>query len=347
VTSVGIVIVNYNGGDVIVEALRCLELQTRRPERVVVIDNASEDGSVDVVAESFPWIELVRLERNVGFAAGNNVGIARLVGCEWVALLNPDAFAEPEWLARLVRAAEESPEYACFGSVLVDAAHTTVVDGTGDVYHVGGLAWRRDHGRRLDDVTHATPEVFGPCAAAALYRRDALISVGAFDERWFCYFEDVDLAFRLRLAGYRCAVVAASRARHVGSAITGRESSFTLYHSHRNMVWTWLRDMPLPLQVRSSPHFLATTVLAVAWYGSHGQLRTILRAKRDGFAALPWIVRERRALHASHAVSWQELRAVMARGASAYSSAAGRARRRPESPPVVEPLGDHAAAEPT
>jgi GT2 family glycosyltransferase len=327
VTTVGAVVVNFNGGEMVLAALRHLRRQSRGLDRIVVVDNASADGSPEQISSQHPDVELLRLPANEGFAAANNVGIRALRGCDWIALVNPDAFAERDWLAQLLQAAEAHPSYSFFSSLLLIARSPEIVDGAGDAYHVGGFAWRRDHGLRLASQRYTVREVFGPCAAAALYRADALAAVGGFDERYFCYFEDVDLAFRLRLAGHRCALVPGSRMRHVGSALTGRESAFTLYHSHRNMVWTWLRDTPRPLLWRSLPHFIATTTLSVAWYGSRGQLRTILKAKRDGFAALPRIRGERVVLHAQSQVDWRDLAGVMAHGRAAYLTATGRARR--------------------
>ena len=323
---VGVVVVNFNGGSLVLRALECVHAQTTPAARVIVVDNASSDGSARAIADAHPWVELIETGENTGFARGNNIGIRALEDCEWIALLNPDAFPQPEWLATILETANRNPEFSFFSSLLLDATDSARLDGAGDAYHVSGLAWRREHGRRVADVALDEHEVFGPCAAAALYRRTALVEVGLFDERWFCYFEDVDLAFRLRLAGYRCLLAPASRVLHQGSATTGRESAFTLYHSHRNLLWTWMRDMPAPLAIRSTPHMLLTTVLAVGWYGTRGELRTLLRAKRDGFAAIPWLLRERRALHRDARIDWLDLRALMERGRSGYLTASTRAR---------------------
>lgn len=322
----GVVIVNFNGGSLVLRALECLRAQTLQAARVIVVDNASSDGSGRAIAQAHPWVELIETGENTGFARGNNIGIRALDDCEWVALLNPDAFPQPDWLATMLDATLRNPAFCFFSSLLLDASDPSRLDGAGDAYHVSGLAWRREHGRPVAEFELDEHEVFGPCAAAALYRRDALLEVGLFDERWFCYFEDVDLAFRLRLAGHRCLLVPAARVLHQGSAITGRESAFTLYHSHRNLVWTWARDMPSSLAVRSIPHLLLTTVLAVGWYGARGELRTLLRAKRDGFAGIPRLRRERRALHAEAQVGWRELREQMERGRSGYLTAGTRAR---------------------
>lgn len=323
---IAVVIVAYRSRDDVLEALAHLGRQTFPPARTVVVENAGGDDTAAAIRAGFPEVEVIEAGENLGFAAGNNRAIARCGDCVWIALLNPDAFPEPEWLAELHHAARRSPAFSFFGSRLVDAADPDLVDGTGDAYHVSGFAWRRDHGRRVGEVDEEEREVFAPCAAAAMYRRDAMEAAGGFDERYFCYFEDVDLAFRLRLSGHRCLSVPSSIVRHRGSASTGRESPFTIYYSHRNLVWTWIRDMPGAMALVYAPQFLASTVLAVGWYATRGQLAVILRAKRDGVRELPRLLRSRRNLQRGRVVSTRGLLGQMARGRSGYSTAAGRAR---------------------
>jgi GT2 family glycosyltransferase len=123
------------------------------------------------------------------------------------------------------------------GSKLVKAADLAVLDGVGDAYHISGLVWRMGHGEPVASFSEQVREVFSPCAAAALYRRSVLLEVGGFDEDFFCYVEDVDLGFRLRLAGHKALSVPDAVVYHVGSATTGgQHSDFAVYHGHRNLV---------------------------------------------------------------------------------------------------------------
>jgi GT2 family glycosyltransferase len=325
VERVAVVIVNRNAGALLAETLAHLARQTLAPARTIVVDNASTDGSLNGVDEG---IEVIRLVGNEGFAKANNVAVQRVEDCDWIALLNPDAFPEPTWLEELVRAEREHPEYAFFGSRLVDHGTPTLLDGTGDQYHVSGWAWQRDHGRpRVEVDETVAQEIFGPSAAAALYRRDAFLEVGGFDERYFCYYEDVDLAFRLRLAGHRCLYVPSSAVRHVGAAIAGRESDFAVYHAHRNLVWTYVKNMPGPLVWLYLPHHLAVNVLALVWFSLRGHPGAIARAKRDALRSLPDYVRARRSVQAARRRSPRELRNAMARGLSGYLSAFRLARQ--------------------
>jgi GT2 family glycosyltransferase len=319
------VIVNFNGGAIIERCLEALAAQSRPPERTIVVDNASSDGSADRIATRFPEVELMRLDHNAGFAGGNNIGVRAAKGCKWVALLNPDAFPEPTWLERLVAAAERLPEYSFFGSLLLRADDPREVDGTGDAYHVGGMAWRRDNGKALAEAHLEPGEVFSPCAAAALYRRDAFLGVDGFDETLFAYYEDSDIAFRLRLIGERCFYVPEAVVHHVGFSTAGEESPFTVYYSQRNLVWAWVKNMPTPLLLIYLPQHLLVNLLNVGWYTARGQMRPVLRSKLDALRGLPWVIRRRRELQARRVVSSRELRARMETGAGAYLTGFKRA----------------------
>jgi GT2 family glycosyltransferase len=312
-SGVGVVIVNFNAKALLLDAVGSIAAQTLQAERVVVIDNASSDESAAAIAVSFPGVTLIRLDENIGFAAANNIGIAMLDDCELVALLNPDATADPDWLATLVAAAEEHPEMAAFASLVERAGDAGRLDSAGDVYHVYGTAWPGRQGAAVETAL-AEEEVFGPTGAAALYRRDWLVRLGGFDESFFCYFEDVDLNLRLQVAGGRCLYVPEARVRHVGGATTGGLSTFTIYHSQRNLVWTYVKSMPPHLFWRYLPMHLLLNVGSVVSYGVRGHSKTLLRAKRDALRGLPAILRARRGVMASRAFDQATFDGVMRRG---------------------------------
>lgn len=286
-SDVTIIIVNFNAGD---ELLRCLEAvrqQTLPPSRVLVVDNASTDGSLEKAANYYPEYEFVLLESNTGFAKANNLAIASCTTA-YVALLNPDAFPEPGWLQALVSAAEGSAaEVAAFGSCQLMTGSGSVIDGIGDACHVSGLVWRVGHGKPMAEVNLVSREIFSACAAAALYRRDWLKAVGGFDEDFFCYVEDVDLGFRLRLAGARAWFVSDAIVRHHGSMTSGgKRSDFSVYHGHRNMVWLFVKNMPGYLFWLMLPLHIAMNFLSTLIFSCRGQTKTILRAKKDAILGL-------------------------------------------------------------
>jgi GT2 family glycosyltransferase len=322
---VAVVIVNWNGGDCLTQCLRSVAEQERPPERVIVVDNASSDGSFDHALRQFPFVEPIRLGTNVGFAVANNVALRACGDCDWVALLNPDAYPAPSWLSALLAAAQLNPEHVAFASQLRSAAQDDRLDGTGDVYHVSGSTWRARHGGPLPSP-ESPCEVFSACAAAALYRRSALMEIGGFDEKYFCYHEDIDAGFRMRLRGYRCLYIPDAVVRHVGSASSGKRSDFSTYHGHRNLVWTFIKNMPAPLLAVYLPQHVIFNVVSLLWFSARGQSRTILRAKLDALRGLPWVLRERRYVQRHRRVGARALRSAMARGwLMPYTGRAGAA----------------------
>ncbi len=290
---VAVIIVNYNAGEHLAQCLSALGRQTRRPDRILLIDNASTDGSLEKIDRSLTGLEIFLQKTNTGFAAANNFGIEKADDCEWVALLNPDAFAEPDWLERLLAAAEAYPQHSFFGSRMLCHGKRDRLDGTGDVYHTSGLAWRRDHGLKVIDGNDAG-DIFSPCAAAALYKRQAVLEAGGFDEDFFCYFEDVDLGFRLQLLGHHGRYVPEAVVEHVGWGTTGKSSDFSIYHGHRNLIWSYIKNMPGSLFWKFLPQHLIWNFIFVMVFSIRGQAGSIIKAKWDALCGLGAAFKKRR-----------------------------------------------------
>jgi len=311
---VAVVIVSYNPGKYLGRCLDALEAQTRKPDEVVVVDNASSDGSASALHGRPPWMRLLPLAWNTGFARANNIALSFLDGFDYLVLLNPDTMPAPDWLQRLLDAVSRHDPGDFFGCLMLGYADDDPVDGTADVYHVSGLYWRRDHGRRPEDASVVEEEIFSPCAAAALYPLKAVRDVGGFDEDYFCYSEDVDLGFRLRARGARAWYVPGAVVRHAGSAVSGRRSDFTVYHGHRNLVWTFVKNMPGRYLWLYLPQHLLLNLVSLVHFACRGQARTIARAKRDAVAGLPKALVKRRRLRYLRVVAPSELVAPMRRG---------------------------------
>ncbi len=285
--------------------IKCLSRiinQSLAPDKILVMDNASTDGSAER-ATKIPGVDVHYLDQNIGFAAANNRGI-QASNSDFVALINPDAFAESDWLKYLVDQAVLYPDIAALGSCQLAHGADGVIDGTGDVYHWSGLVWRRGHGRPISELNTAQSQIFAPCAAAALYRRSTLIQVGGFDEDYFCYMEDVDLGFRLRLAGYRSVYVPEAIVYHVGSALTGgQQSNFSVYHGHRNLVWTFAKNMPTALFWPLMPLHVALNIVSLVYFTLRGQGKIIFRAKRDALKGLANAWSKRGVIHSRRVAS--------------------------------------------
>ncbi|MEE2987421.1 MAG: glycosyltransferase family 2 protein [Nitrospinota bacterium] len=311
---VAVVIVNFNAGDYLRKCISALKEQVFSPARVLVVDNYSQDHSLEGIEECFPGLEILRQEQNLGFAAANNLGVKQAEDCEWIAFLNPDAFPRPEWLSSLVRTAKENPGDTFFGCHMTGHGAENIMDGTGDIYHVSGLAWRRDHGLPVSSISRDSGEIFSPCAAAALFRRDVFLEADGFDEHYFCYFEDVDLAFRLRLKGHRGRYVPDAVVEHVGSATTHPQSDFSVYHGHRNLVWTYFKNMPSQLVWIYLPQHLLANFAALFWYSLRGQAGVIFKSKWDALKGLSRALDRRKDIQKAVCVPARSLRRVMAKG---------------------------------
>jgi len=309
---VAVVIVNWNGERFLDRCLSALLVQTVTPHEIILVDNGSSDASLEIVRR-YPSVHVLEQNKNLGFARGNNVAIeAAAAESEWIALVNPDAFPDLHWLEALLSAARDHPDFDVFGCKLVKDADFAILDGEGDAYHMSGLVWRRGHGMPLASFSQQVCEVFSPCAAAALYRRSALLEVGGFDEDFFCYVEDVDLGFRLRLAGHKALYVPDAVVQHVGSATTGgQHSDFSVYHGHRNLVWTFVKDMPGILFWLLLPLHAAMNLATIFWFTLKGRGGVILRAKRDALLGLPKMWRKRQTIQSNRIATVREIWRMM------------------------------------
>lgn len=302
--SVAVIVVNFNGGEYLRRCLDALEDQTRRPDHVIVVDNASADGSINDARSRFPDYRYVGNIINVGFAAANNQAfdLCADFGVEYVALLNPDAFAAPQWLESLLAAASVDPSCGSWASCLLRADAPSEVDGLGDAYHISGSVWRRHHGQRLKSEWLADRDVFCACAAAALYRLDAVQKAGGFDDDLFCYLEDVDLGFRLRLLGYGCRLVTAAKVEHVGSGLTGFRSETATYYGQRNLIWVFVKNMPAVLLWLLLPIHIVLNVVMILVCALRGQFSVVVRAKMDALKGIGTLPAKRRAVQSTAVV---------------------------------------------
>jgi GT2 family glycosyltransferase len=301
--SVAVLIVHWNSSNMLQRCLECIVRQESITPVIFVLDNGSDDPIPEELFSRFPSVQFHKSEKNTGFAAGNNLLFQKTIEYEWIALVNPDAFLEPAWLKKMISMAGTHLEYSFFASRLVREEDHEILDGDGDTMHISGLAWREGHSQNASRAMESK-EVFSPCAAAALYKRDVFESAGGFDEDFFCYFEDVDLGFRLRLAGHRCLLVPDAVAYHVGSVTTGgRHSDFAIYHGHRNLVWTYVKDMPGALFWLLLPLHIALNLISIFWFFLCGKGRVILRAKYDAIGGIPRMWGKRRSIQKNRKVS--------------------------------------------
>jgi GT2 family glycosyltransferase len=307
-TKVAILVVNWKSSAMLLRCLECIAGQESVKPDVFVLDNSNDDPMAEIYCGRFSSVQFYKSGGNVGFAAGNNLLFQKTKGYEWVALVNPDAFLEPDWLRKMLSAAIAHPEYSFFASRLVQSANHEILDGDGDTMHLSGWAWREGNCQPIPRNVAEPREIFSACAAAALYRRDAFEAVGGFDEDYFCYFEDVDLGFRMRLAGHRCLLVPDAVAYHVVAATTGdRHGDFAVYHGHRNVVWTYVKDMPGVLFGLLLPAHIVINIVTIAWFSLRGQAKVIFKAKWDALRGISLMWTKRRNIQRKRIVSTGEI----------------------------------------
>ncbi len=286
-----VVIVAYNAGAHLQRCVDALERQSFGDYEAIIWDNASSDDAVERLQVG-PRVRIERCGENLGFAVANNRAAA-LSKAPFIVALNPDAFPEPDWLERLIGAAETYSAEAVASLQLSDD-DPDILDGAGDCMSIAGIGWRGGYSHARSTAPTEPVEVFAACAAAALYRRETFEALGGFEERFFCYYEDVDLGFRLRLGGGRCVLEPRAIVRHVGSASSDQVSGFAEYHGTRNRLWTFLRDMPTILM----PIALPAHILIIAYVMLRSSSREMWDARwrglKDGWKGRKPFLRERR-----------------------------------------------------
>ena len=307
---VAVVVPNRDGRRWLPGVVASLHAQTRAPERVLVVDDASSDDSVAWLRSA--GVAVLQRSRPGGFAAAVNDGLAAVADCDAVALVNTDVALAPEWLARTVEVLQTEPAAGSVACKMVRMDAPAVIDDAGDALRRDGVCEQRGRGRADGPRFALAGEVWGACAGAALYRRAAVVAAGGLDERYGMYLEDVDLALRLRLAGWTCRyepVVAA----HAGGG-SGAAAGFWVARNTLLLVARWF-----------PPHWAPYVAYRqVAWLvaaARRGALREHVRGLCAAARALPAALRARRAAGGAPAraamaaaVPWRPWRGPLAGG---------------------------------
>ena len=301
-----VIIVNYNGGAWLARCAAALAAQSEADFEAFIVDNGSTDGSLDSLPKLDARFEIIRAGENLGFAAANNLA-AKKARADYLVMLNPDAFARPDWLERLLGEVT-APDVTMVGSLQYMALEPDVLDGAGDFYHASGLAWRGGFGHPASRAPTEAADAFAPCGAGALYHRETYLRLGGYDERFFCYHEDVDLGYRMRLAGGRCVQSASAIIDHVSSGISGRASDFAVYHGTRNRIWTFFKNTPLPLLLLLLPAHIGLNMFVLFWAGLRsGRFKPTLRGIKDGLAGLSDVWRLRKDVKAHRVMAARDV----------------------------------------
>lgn len=291
------------------ECLESILSQSRLPDEIVVLDNASTDGSRELLEAFLPKITVIPLDENIGFAAACNRGIQE-TSSELVAILNNDIILELRWLESLLT--QVKPDWSSWASRIVFAADPDRIDSAGDGMAVVGAAYKIGHGDPA--VAHATSrEVFGPCAAAALYRRSLLEDLDGFDEDFFLIYEDADLNMRARLMGYRCLYVPEAIVRHRVNQSIGTFSHTYVYYGHRNSECLFWKNMPTRLLCRYLPERMLFNSLSFIYFSSKRRGLSFLKSKVDFLRDFSSTLKKRQRIQNRRKLSHEQLRTLLDR----------------------------------
>lgn len=291
--TLSLIVLNWNGKRFLPECLDSLAAQSYRSFEVILVDNGSTDGSEELIRTNYPWVKLVVLPENVGFAEGNNRGLAACNG-QYVVALNNDTVADPGFLAELVRVAESDAAVGMVAAKMRSYFQRDTIDAMGLKVGRNGLGYNLGGGEKDLGQYEAAEPVFGPCGGAALYRRRMLEQIGFFDSDFFAYYEDFDLAWRAHLAGWTCLPAPNALVYHVHSATSGEMSPFKVYHAHRNKWYTLIINWPGALLLTSLPRIIWYDLAALVLAALHGRCGAAITARLAVFGQLGALLRKRR-----------------------------------------------------
>lgn len=296
-----VVVPNWNGRNWLPGCLGSIAQQTLTPGEVIVVDNGSRDGSIEYLHDHHPAVRVLALGRNTGFAHAANRGL-RAASSEFVALLNTDVVLEPDWLERMVQSLAADREAASVACKMLALDDRRFVYDAGDILRRDGACLQRGRFERDDGRFDQPGDVFGACAGAALYRRSAVLALGGFDERYFAYLEDVDLALRLRLTGWSCRYEPAV-ALHAGEGSSSQLQGGHAVLVTRNTLLLVAKTFPLRWL-----GYVAYRQCGWAWHAMREQrLRTHLRALGSALPLLPSARPERRRLYRDAIISIEQV----------------------------------------
>lgn len=252
---VTVVIPNYNGVQYIRGCMDSLLAQEGEPFEILVIDNASKDGCLQVLQQEYSQVRLISLSENTGFCHAVNLGI-RESKTPYVILLNNDTVVKPGFVKALVTAIERSEDIFSVSAMMLSMQDESILDDAGDGYCALGFAYSRGKGRPAADFTKRA-EIFAACGGAAIYRKSILEEIGYFDENHFAYLEDIDIGYRAKIYGYRNFYEPEARVIHAGSAASGsRYNAFKTKLASANNAYMIMKNMPLLQLVINLPFLI-------------------------------------------------------------------------------------------
>jgi len=307
---ISVIVVNWNGRHFLNDCLSGLRRQTFRDFETILVDNGSDDGSVEHVRQHFPEVRLLALDSNQGFTGGNIAGYELARG-NLIVLLNNDTEAHPQWLESIYRGSISYPDAGSFASKMMYFDNRKQIENCG--FQLGKAGTTLELGRdEADGSKWMQPRtVFGGCGGAVAYRRSMLEEIGFFDPDFFMIYEDVDLSFRAQLSGYDCVYLPQAIVYHRYRSTLGRAPTVQVFYAQRNIEFVYLKNIPALMMLRSFPWRIAYELGAAAYFIRHGAGLSFARAKIEALKNLPDLLAKRRRIQRAKTRSNHQLRAML------------------------------------
>jgi GT2 family glycosyltransferase len=304
-----VIIPNWNGKHHLEECLDSLCKQAFDNFETVLVDNGSNDGSVEFVCSKFPKVRIVALTENIGFAAGVNRGIEAAHG-DYIVLLNNDTEVEQHWLESLALAMRANSDVWIFASKLLNYYDRKIIDSAGDALDLSLGPYKLGE-FNLSEICRERCFIFGACGGGGCYKRELFDRIGLLDEDFFAYFEDVDLSFRANWAGFRCLSVPDAVIYHKVAATSGTSTSskdrFDIMR-RRNYLFLIIKNYPFTLLVQHGPFICAAHFLKFILDLCRGRFRVAFMTQWEIAKGLPKMLKKRQAIMAGRRISNTEMK---------------------------------------
>lgn len=288
---VSVIIPNYNGKHFIKGCVESLQKQTFQDFEIIIVDNASSDGSVEYIREQYPFVRLIEMETNTGFDGAVNAGIYASKA-PYVFLLNNDTECESTCIEELYHGIKKSKKIFSVASCMIQFHNKELIDSAGDLYTVVGWAFNRGNGKPVKQY-EKQERIFTACAGAAMYRKSIFEEIGYFDEKFFAYREDIDIGYRARIHGYYNVYCPEAKVYHLGSGTSGsKHNPFKVRLGVRNNVYLNYKNMPLPFLILNCPFLLAGYLAKGVYFTKKHLGKDYFLGIKEAFATLKTIEKE-------------------------------------------------------
>jgi len=305
-----VIVPNWNGIRFVGMCLDSLAQSQFDDCEVIVVDNGSTDGSREMILEKYPWVRLIALPENLGFARACNEGI-KASRAEYIVLLNNDIEVTPDWLRELYDGMERHPECGMGTSKMMFLHDREAFYNTGDLFHVWSAGGGRGQGEKDVGQYEREEYVFGACAGAGIYRRGLFQTIGLFDEDFFIFAEDVDLNLRSQCRGYKAVYLPKAKVYHIGTATVGLYSDRYVFLCKRNDILVLVKNYSLAMYFRYLFSILRHQLADVGYFSRRGQGGVLFKSKWSALAMMPKMLARRYSIQSSRTVPDTEMETIM------------------------------------